>query len=173
MLLAVVLSIASTGSVSTTDVLAQVRAGKLLCVNPDEKSKTCSTIDTFVISENGKVIDGSELLISADRQMTVEVSSVVHVEYATICGSIELTDLQGGQVRLDGRLLPPDRNAAVLSVFVERLRPLAGRSVCEVLRLEDGQLKKFGQVDRVDIGLPGKPLRWISPEEGFRVAPRS
>jgi hypothetical protein len=49
---------------------------------------------------------------------------------------------------------------------------MAGRKVCEGLQVEDGQLVKYGQVERVDLKLPGKPVSWISPADGYRVAPR-
>lgn len=172
MLLAILLLSAAADVTPETDVLGQANAGKVLCVNPDAKTKTCSTIDTFVVAQDGSVIDMGELLIATDQPLTLEVSSVVHIENATICGSMELADLKEGRVRLNGQLVSPDRNAAVLNIFVERLKPLAGRRVCEVLRLEDGQLRKFGQVERVDINLPAKPVQWVSPTEGYKVAPR-
>jgi len=36
--------------------------------------------------------------------------------------------------------------------------------------MEAGQLMKFGQVEQVDLKLPGKLVKWIDPTEGFRVA---
>lgn len=172
MLLAILLMAAAADAAPETDVLAQARAGRVLCVNPDPKSKTCSTIDTFVIAKDGAVTDVGELLIAADQPLTLEVASTVQIDTALICGSMELADLKAGRVRFEGQPVSPDRNAAVLDVFVERLKPLAGRRVCEVLRLEDGQLRKFGQVGRVDVALPGKPVQWVSPTEGYKVAPR-
>ena len=80
--------------------------------------------------------------------------------------------MQKGRLRMNGTLFPPDRNEAALKMLIERLKPMAGREACEVLRIEDGELKKFGQVERVDLNLPGKPVSWINPADGYRVAPR-
>ncbi len=73
---------------------------------------------------------------------------------------------------MNGTLFPPDRNGAALSKLIERLKPMAGREACEVLRIQDGELRKYGQVERVDLNLPGKPVSWINPADGYRVAPR-
>ncbi len=47
---------------------------------------------------------------------------------------------------------------------------MAGKKACEALRVQDGQLMKYGQVDKVDLKLLGKPVKWIDPGEGFQVA---
>ena len=80
--------------------------------------------------------------------------------------------MQKGKLRMNGTLLPSDRNEAVLNKLLEKLKPMAGRKACEALRVEDGQLRKFGQVERIDLKLPGKPVSWISAAEGYKVAPR-
>lgn len=172
MLIFVLIAVAVASVPSETDVLAQSQAGKMLCSNPDVNTKTCSTIDTFSKSADGTITDVGEVLISPDQAVTLEVSTTVQIENVTVCGMMALGDLEKGQVRVNGTLLPPERNAAAMKKLVEKLRPLAGRKVCEALRLEDGQLLKYGQVERVDINLPGKPVRWVMQDDGYRVAPR-
>jgi hypothetical protein len=169
---AILLLAAATSVPSQTDVIAQVRAGKMLCSNPDPAKKTCSTIDTYAVGENGAFINTGEILFSADQQLTLETSSIVQIEKGTICGVMALADLQKGKIRFNGTLLPPDRNALVLDKIIERLSPLAGRKACEALRVEDGQLMKYGQVEGIDINLPGKPVSWITAADGYKVAPR-
>jgi hypothetical protein len=83
---------------------------------------------------------------------------------------MHLADMQKGIVRVNGTALPPERNTAAVAMLVERLAPMAGKKACEVLRLQNGQLMKFGQVDQVDLELPGKPVQWIDASAGFRVA---
>ncbi|KQN04482.1 hypothetical protein ASE85_05455 [Sphingobium sp. Leaf26] len=172
MLIFVLVAMAVASTPPETDVLAQLQAGKVLCSNPDAGTKTCSTIDTFSKSADGTIIDVGEILISPDQPVTLEVSTTVQIESGTICGMMALGDLEKGQVRVNGTLLPPERNAAVMNKLVEKLKPLAGRKVCEALRLQDGQLMKYGQVERIDINLPGKPVRWVIKDDGYKVAPR-
>ena len=172
MLIAIFLLTASSVPASEADVLAQLRSGKMLCSNPDSTTKTCSTIDTFTSVADGAFVDTGELLLSPDKPVTLEVSSIVRIENGAICGSMELPDLQRGRVRFNGSLVPPDRNALLLDRIVEALKPLAGRKVCEALRTEAGQLVKYGQVERVDLNLTGKPVKWITSDEGYKVAPR-
>ena len=163
----------ASGSVtSDTDIMAQVKSNKVLCSNPDEATKTCSAIASYILAKNGILTETAEILISPDQPITLEMSSVVSVDGAVNCGALTLPEMQKGRLRLNGRLLPPDRNEAALSRLLERLAPMAGRKSCEELRIKSGQLFKFGQVDRIDLKLPEKPVKWVSLDEGFRVAPR-
>ncbi|MBA2772318.1 MAG: hypothetical protein H0U34_09985 [Sphingomonas sp.] len=142
-------------------------------MNPDSATKTCSSIISYLPGPDGTLVETGEVLISPDQPITLEIVSVGKVEGGAICGAVELADMQKGQLRINGTLLPPDRNTAALSKLLEKMKPMAGRKACEGLQVENGQLMKYGQVERIDLNLPGKPVRWISPSEGYRVAPRT
>lgn len=169
---ALLLILASGSAGAGTDIMAQIRANKVLCSNPDEATKTCSTITSYTIAEDGVITETAELLLSPNQPVTLEMSSIVKVDGAVNCGALTLQEMQKGRLRLNGTLLPLDRNEAALRGIVDKMAPMAGRKSCEELRIEDGQLFKYGQVERVDIKLPGKPVKWVALDERFRVAPR-
>ena len=162
----------SGSAIAENDIMAQIRANKALCSNPDEAAKTCSTIASYARADDGVLTETAEILISPNQPITLEMSSVVNVDGAVNCGALTLAEMQKGRIRLNGTLLPPERNEAALKALLEKLAPMADRKSCEELRIEAGQLVKFGQVDRIDLKLPGKPVRWVGRDEGFRVAPR-
>ena len=135
-------------------------------------TKTCSAIASYAGGKNGAFVETSEILLSTGQPLTLELSAVAQVKGSVICGIMKWADLQKGLVRISGSPLPAEQNAAVLNKLIEKLKPMAGREVCEELRVEDGQLMKYGQVERVDIKRPGKPVRWITAADGFKVGPR-
>lgn len=169
-MLALILALAAPAS-SETDMLAQFKTGKVLCTNPDTATKTCSTIDRLTVRADGVLLSSGEVLVAPDKPFTLETTSVVHMEAGAMCGVIEMADLQKGIVRVNGVPLPPDRNALVLEKLSKALQSMAGQKICEGLRVKDGQLVKIAQAEKVDLPLPGKPVRWIGPDEGYRVAP--
>lgn len=171
MLLAFILA-AGVGAAAETDVLAQIRAGKVLCANPDQPTRTCTSMDVFAPSADDVFIDTGEVLISPGQALTLEISSKVRVENGAICGVMEMADLKNGTVRVNGALLPPARNAQAIGKIALQLKPLAGRRVCETLRIENGRLFKYGQVEGIDRNPPGKPVKWVGLEEAYKVAPR-
>ena len=171
MLFAFALLLAVNDGASETDAAAQSELGKRLCVNPDVSTKTCSSVLSYKSGPDGSLIETGEVLIVPAQGITLEMTSLVKEEGGALCGAVQLTDMQKAIVRVKGAHLPAERHAAVLASIVERMAPLAGKKACEVLRMQDGQLMKFGQLDQVDLKLPGKPVKWVDPAEGFRVAP--
>lgn len=171
MLPLVLIATAAVAMPLETDVLAQSISGKMLCTNPDTATKTCSTIDRFFKAEDGSISNVGEILISPDQAVTLEISTIVEIDNGSVCGEMALSDLEKGRLRVNGTPLSPERNAAGMSKLIEKLKPLAGRKVCEALRLEGGRLFKYGQIERIDINLPGKPVRWVAVDEGYKVAP--
>ena len=170
-MLAALFLLASSATGFGTEMLTEILAGKVLCSNPDLVTKTCSSIASFSIAQNGVVTETTELLISPNQRSTLEMSSTVVIDGATNCGAITLAEMKKGRLRINGMPLPPDRNEIALSKILEKLGPMAGRKTCDVLRVEAGQLLKYGQVDRIDIKLPPKPVVWISLDKRFIVAP--
>jgi hypothetical protein len=146
----------------------------LLCLNPDEASKTCSGIYAFepISGREGTFTEIAEVLVSSDQPLSIEVSSVINVSGPTMCGTTRLSDLENGRIRANGAHLPPDQNSSALGEIINRLKPLAGREACETLRVEAGQLLKFGRLEGVRVDLPGKPAAWIAPDAGYKVAPK-
>lgn len=153
-----------------TDYLAGIRAGKLLCSTPDPVAKTCSNIDSYVLQKDGSVIDTGETLLSPNPLVTLETSSVVHVDGAILCGVLALDDLQKGKVRVNGELLPPDRNALAIGKVAEALGSLAGHKVCETLRMDGATLTKSGTMEGIDVKITDKLAAWVSAGDGYKVA---
>jgi hypothetical protein len=115
-------------------------------------------------------MERGEVLFAPAQGITLEVTSVVKEKGGALCGVVQLADMQNGIVRVNGVPLPSGKNTAAVAMLVQRLAPMAGKKACEVLRVQVGQLMKFGQVDQVDPKLPGKPVQWIDASAGFRVA---
>lgn len=154
------------------DVLAQAKSGKMVCVNPDAATKTCSSISSYSVSADGSVIETTEVLLAPDQPLTLTMSIRTKVDGGLICGVMTLEDLKHGVVRMNDDAIPSDRNADFLQRLEASMGSLTGREVCDALRIEDNGLVKYGQVERIDLKLPGKPVIWVSSGDGFKVAPR-
>lgn len=162
----------AVAGVSDIDVVANSKAGMKLCSNPDAATKTCSTIASYAAADDGSFVETGEVLLAADQPITLQTAIPVTIDGDSICGQLTDAALAGAKVRVGGAQLPPDRHAMALASLTAKLKPLVGRKTCDGLRMEGGKLMKYGQVERVDVNLPGKPVIWIAADSGYRVAPR-
>ena len=175
MIFAILLATATAAPAAApqTDYQAGIRAGKLLCSNPDPVNKTCSNIDSFTRAADGTITDTGETLLAPAPQVTLETSATVHIDGASNCTVLELANLQKGRVRVNGELLPPDRNAFAIGKIVEKMASLAGRKGCETLHMDGGKLTKSGTMEGIDVKIPDMPVAWIAPGDGYKVAASS
>jgi hypothetical protein len=174
-ILAILLATATAAPATAphTDYRAEIGAGKRLCSNPDPVNKTCAIIDSFTPAADGAMTDTGEALLAPEPRVTLETSATVHINGATNCGMLELADLQKGRVRVNGELLPPDRNAFAIGKIVEKMGSLAGHKVCETLHVDGGTLVKSQIIEGTDIKIPDMPAAWIAPGDGYQVAASS
>lgn len=172
MITAVFLIVAGANVQADVDILAQSKSGKMLCVNPDASTKTCSSITSFKVFADGSVTETTEVLLTPDQPITLTMSIATEVAGGSNCGVMTLDDLRRGQVRANGEALPSDRNALVLERLERSMGSLAGKKVCDAIRVEKDSLVKYGQIEGVDIKLPAKPVMWVSTNDGYTVAPR-
>jgi len=170
-ILAFLLATAAPASAVTpaTDYLANIRAGKLLCSTPDPVAKTCSGLDSYVLGKDGAATDTGETVIAPAPLVTLEISAPVHIDGASLCGVLDLADLQKGKIRVNGELLPADRNAFAIGKIVEAVGSLAGHKVCESLHVDGGKLIKSGTMEGSEIKVPDKPAAWVAPGDGYKV----
>ena len=155
------------------DVLANFKAGKMICSNPDDAAKTCTAIARYEIAADGTLAETTELLLSPQQPITVTLTVRSRVENGAICGSLQNESFETGQIKRNAAPLPAEQNAAAMANIKEKLSSMVGRTACESLRIENGKLVKAGVVDGVGVALPAKPVRWISSLDGYRVAPAS
>ena len=174
MILAILLAASTPAAAAPqTDFLAEIRAGRQLCVNPDLVNKICSTIDSFAGSADGTLTNMGETILAPEPLVTLETSSIAHIDGATNCGMLDLADLQKGRVRVNGQLLPPEQNAAVISQIIEKLGFLAGHKTCETLHVDGGNLTETASIEGIDIKIPNKLVAWITPGDGYKVGASS
>lgn len=171
MIFALLAFAAADAPIKPDDLAANIAAGHMLCSNPDPASRTCTTIDRYAPAPGDAYANTGEMMISEAPLITVTTTATVRIESGALCGTILAADLLNGRVRLNGSDLPPDRNAAVLAKLAEKFTPMIGKKACETVSLIDGDLLKFGQVQGVDIKLPGKPVKWIVAADGYKVGP--
>jgi hypothetical protein len=171
MFITVLLLAFAADSDARLDWLAQSKAGKALCSNPDEASKTCSSIASYKIAPDGSAMEISEVLLAPNQALTLVMSVTAEVEGNSSCGTLTEANLGRAKVRMGGEDFPPDRNSLALNRLKVNLQPFFGKKACDTLRVEGGGLVKYGQVEGVDMKM-GKPIMWISPTDGYKVAPR-
>lgn len=125
--IAVLLLAIAAGTDANLDILAQSKAGKMLCSNPDVASRTCLAIAAYKVFTDGSVFESTEVLLAPTRSLTLSMSVKADVDGNTVCGTMTEAAFQNAKVRMGGEDLPPDRNLLALNRLKVNLGPLFGK----------------------------------------------
>lgn len=155
-----------------TDILGQAGEDKLLCINPDAATKTCSAISSFDRSWTGAVTETTEVLLPTGENITIAISSPTQVEGNRACGILGEGSVRDGIIRVKGSVMPPVQHAEATGQLVAVMQPMFGRRACDELRMEYGLLKNFASIEGIDAAMPAKTVAWVPRDAGYKVAAR-
>ncbi|MDQ0250898.1 hypothetical protein J2W22_002962 [Sphingomonas kyeonggiensis] len=161
------LATAAPAPLPAPDLLDPARAGKIRCINPDSRARTCATMVRYTVHADGRfdaVITG---VVSTEPTILIEYQTPGQIEDGAVCSTVRPIDFTSGKLTKDGAALAPAVETSVRQRLMLALQPLAGRKRCYRDRPDgDGLVSDViidGQV-RADMN---QRALWVSPEEGW------
>ena len=153
------------------DPFAPAKAGKLECFAPNSEKKTCLDMSRYTWDANDQILEEDEFAVSANPLITARSKDFVIINRGEACQVVskdkvlEATFFRGGvqvsdseQTQFRGRQL-------------QQLSSIVGKKVCM-------SLSPYGSVFIAEYSIDGNPLpsatnrlKWISPDEGYVLAP--
>ncbi len=172
------LSLALAAALCATPALAQnlgpiapAAEGKLQCYSPNLVARTCGGIGSFRFAPNGVIETQGEALVSQSPAIIMRSVYQVRIKGRLECTKVRPRDVASASFVVDGRLASPAETAALRSNIQAANSSVIGREACEGY-LPDGQALTARMI--VD-GAPrpdlDRKMIWVSPADGFQVAP--
>jgi hypothetical protein len=150
--------------------IAQAGDGKLQCYSPNPAKKTCASIDGYSIDSKGMIVNTSTVLISPNPPLTMQTTSNVTIKNSQVCGLLRREDLDQATFMANGKEVGSKQADQIRQQMAQDAKGEIGHEICTAY-----VPKGTGFVAKEsDNGAPAKgeePVIWISPDEGYRVAP--
>jgi len=148
------------------DPLAEARAGKLQCYQPNLERRTCKGIAAFSFEPDGRVLNASQVLLDAPGPVVMHVTSPVEVRGDGVCGPIG--KLEQAEFTVEGR--PASARERSLIRLLMSAVPRTGE-VCTRWVRDNDAFVAHGTLDGEEQPEFEQKMIWIGPDEGFVVAP--
>jgi hypothetical protein len=157
---------------SVAEQLAPAQQGMLQCQMPNLDSKSCFSLSTVRQTGPSTYSFKTEILVDAAGPVIASIRSIVSVRGAEVCQIMKANETAGATFTFDGRPL----SGAEAAEYREGLRTdfagLAGHMVCTQIVADDqGLLTVIGTLDGKRIPAGDYELKWVRPEDGWKVAP--
>lgn len=152
------------------DPLAPAAAGKVQCYVPTDR-KTCASLASYAAAPDGTFATSAIVMLSKDPVVIMQTTTEVRIRDGAVCGTILKSDITGGGLTLSGEAVPADKAAPFLAKIAEHLAPIIGHKICTVFVPDgDGFIAK-ASMDGVAQPDQDQRVIWVSPSDGYRVAP--
>lgn len=153
-----------------SDPLAPAQYGQVQCFSPDPATKTCNSIAAYIPSGNG-FTNTATILLSSRPAVTMTTSTQVQVRGGAVCGTLREDDIQSAKVKVDGRELSPEEASLVVSAVADAVNDYVGQEICTTyVAAADGWTAKASVQGTPQPELD-QPVIWVSPSDGYKVAP--
>jgi hypothetical protein len=151
--------------------IAQAESGKVQCYQPNKEKKTCRSIAGYSPAKDGSFSNPATIMILAKPLTIVHISSPVTVKDGKTCGTIRQKDLDQAVFSIDGAPATPEQSASLHQQLGEVYKGMMGHEVCVTYAPDGEGFIARGEVDGVAQSGGDQHMIWVSPAEGYHVAP--
>ena len=170
--LAVSTFLAVAPAAAPRDPLAPALAGQVECYVPNVQRRVCRSIGAYARQSNGVMHNTAIVLISASPLGTMETTGPVQVKGQRVCSTPSPRDVAVARFRIDGKPVEAGRAEALRQDVAGDMKAIFGHEVCTSYAPgKDGALVAQVSVDGKRAPKLDLPVLWVSPADGYRVAP--
>lgn len=154
------------------DPIAPASDGKAMCFMPDSVRKTCMSIGSYEDNGDGTFTNLGTMLLPGQPVTIVQLKTVVTAKDGAVCGAIHAKDMYSATVAVDGKRLSPAEAQPLLDWLTDSVfSNIIDEDICTTYELRDGQLTSKASLHGKPFGTDA-PVKWVAPDEGYKVAPR-
>ncbi len=170
-MLTISILIALLGAQSVEDPLAPAQEGKQQCYAPNVEAKTCQALAGYELVEDGTYRNTATVLIAPSPVVTMTTVSQVTVKDGAVCGYNRVEDLQASEIDVDGMPIPEAQASGVRGQIIQAMAPMIGPEICTRYTSDGDGLSAETSFDGVARPEFNTRVIWVSPDDGYRVAP--
>ncbi|TAJ71661.1 MAG: hypothetical protein EPO51_11030 [Phenylobacterium sp.] len=153
------------------DPLSPAEGGKLQCHAPDVARKTCASIAAYARDPDGTLQNTAAILLRAEPLIVARSKAPVVIKGGAVCGRITEGDFAAMLFTIDGQPADAPNAEAIRNAMRPGFNAILNREICTRYVPTGDQLNGEVSVDGKRRPQLDQPVRWVSPSEGFSVAP--
>jgi hypothetical protein len=151
--------------------IAQAASGQLQCYQPNIASKTCRSIAGYRTTVDG-IVNTATVMLSAKPLITMETVTPVEIKNGQVCGKLRAHDFETAKLLMDGSPVNAEIDEALRKQLSAGLQSEFGHEICTAYIADGGGF--IAKATDNGVPVPGKQrLIWVSPGDGYKVAPGS
>jgi hypothetical protein len=171
MFLAIFAAAAVSSASAYVGPLAPAGKGMAQCYAPDTTVKTCSSMATYHLNADGTFTNKAMVLISKSPPAILEMNTNVQVKNGAVCGTIREENITSARLTVNDADVPVDQAGPVLAQIASGMKAVVGHEICTAYVQSGGKMVAKATLDGVPKPDQDQVMLWVSPADGYKVAP--
>jgi hypothetical protein len=151
--------------------LAPAGKGMAQCYVPDTARKTCTSMATYHQNADGTFTNKAIVLISKSPPAVIEMNTTVQVKSGAICGQILEENIKAAKLTVNDTEVPAEQAAPVLAQMASGMSQVVGHDICTAYVKSGNDMVAKATLDGVAKPDQDQVVLWVSPADGYSVAP--
>ncbi|MFT4077242.1 MAG: hypothetical protein QM647_17070 [Asticcacaulis sp.] len=151
--------------------LAPAGSGMAQCYDPDQIRKVCASMATYHQNADGSFTSKSLILISKAPVAILEMNTRVAIRNGAVCGTIQESDITASRLTVSDTAVAPEQAAPVLAQISQGMAGVVGHEICTSYMKSGPDMVAKATIDGVPKPDQDQVVLWVSPSEGYTVAP--
>jgi hypothetical protein len=164
--------LASLVVAAMADPLGPARAGQMQCYAPEPRGRTCVALAAYDWDGEGRIANTAYVLVAPDPVIIARTVSPVMVRGDAVCGPLRRIDFEQAEITVAGRPAAPALAQRVRRELMGAMSGEIGQEVCTTYVPIIGAYIAKITIDGVAHPELSARVIWVSPQDGYRVAPR-
>lgn len=150
--------------------LTPAASGELQCIAPNTVKKTCQSITAYKLNAKGPIESTAMVLVSQSPVVVMTSVTKVVIRGNQVCTQMRPTDIGNATYSVDGKPATEGQANTFRSVMQAAMLTSFGKAVCTAYVAGPDGLST--QVTIEGMPQPGSQrVIWVSPADGYKVAP--
>lgn len=151
--------------------ITQASNGSLQCYSPNAQAKTCRALAGYFRRADGTIANPSTVIITNSPLITMSAVSSITIKDAQVCGPLTAADVAAATFQVNGQPASPDQTAKLRAAVTGAMKGIFGKEICTAYVSVGGVITTKGSVDGVPQPAADQTVIWVSPSDGYQVAP--
>ncbi len=169
--IAAVLGFAFTAQAAPLGPLAPAAEGKVQCFRPNMAARTCQSIGVYSFGPNGEIENIATMMILTGPVVIMTTRAPAHLRGDRDCGTLRREEIDRSTFTFDGRPANAAQTAALRAEMKASLAATLGHETCSAYVPNGEAFLVTSTVDGVAQPAMDQKMIWVSPADGYRVAP--
>jgi hypothetical protein len=166
------LASANDGPVDAATLVPNMKAGKLICDEPNTRTKTCNALTRFEVLSETRFVGHTTMRLDDAATILIVAPSATEIRNGRACAVDMAKDFEKMTFVVNGTAGNDQQNKMMRDKIRPQFSQIFNKEVCEGFARKNGKLTSTGYFDGQAAPETEGEIIWVTKSDGYQVGPK-